>query len=129
MGSQSAPVRVANTITHTRNFLQPELQLVETLVNVRFQGEDVFEAMHLCAVEFFDRIDSTETIQYSVHGRRVGLLQEGYTITVNNGDHVGDMLRAHLRGRRDFHLSMNRRCGHIASILLVLRRTRPALHL
>ncbi|OJT08519.1 hypothetical protein TRAPUB_593 [Trametes pubescens] len=51
--------------------------------------------MHLWAVEFFDRIDSTETIQYSVRGRGIGLLQEGYTITVNN-DHIGDMLRAHL---------------------------------
>lgn len=63
--------------THIRVFFQPELQLVKECLNIDIQGQDVLEAMYVCAVEFCNGIDTAETVQYSMHRCCIGRLQEG----------------------------------------------------
>lgn len=73
-------------IAHPRDFVQPELQSVEGCVRVETQCEDVLEAMDFCAVKFFNRIDTTETMQYSMQGCCIGRLRVDEL--TNNGDYI-----------------------------------------
>lgn len=80
-------------VAHPRDFVQPELQSVEGCVRVETQGEDVLEAMYVCAAELFNRIDTTETMQYSVQGCCIGGLR------VDENTHNGNyIVKAHLGG-------------------------------